>query len=115
MKALCCLHCAAGGAKNGAARRSGGNILRGLQMTLLQIAGDVDWAREQECDLIVDFAEQLRAQGKSIADAAVEAARIRLRPILMTSFAVYCWVLCAGAGVGRERLDAFPWDDRVRG
>jgi hydrophobic/amphiphilic exporter-1 (mainly G- bacteria), HAE1 family len=37
--------------------------------------------------LIVEFAEQLRARGLSIADAAVEAARIRLRPILMTSTA----------------------------
>jgi HAE1 family hydrophobic/amphiphilic exporter-1 len=37
--------------------------------------------------LIVEFAEQLRSQGRSIVDAAVEAARIRLRPILMTSVA----------------------------
>src|SRR5678816_2592980 len=35
--------------------------------------------------LIVEFAEQLRARGMTIAEAAVEAARIRLRPILMTS------------------------------
>jgi HAE1 family hydrophobic/amphiphilic exporter-1 len=37
--------------------------------------------------LVVEFAEQLRGRGLSIADAAVEAARIRLRPILMTSLA----------------------------
>ncbi|HET8644449.1 MAG TPA: efflux RND transporter permease subunit, partial [Vicinamibacteria bacterium] len=37
--------------------------------------------------LIVEFAEQLRERGMSILDAATEAARIRLRPILMTSFA----------------------------
>src|SRR5207253_10044642 len=37
--------------------------------------------------LIVEFAEQLREKGLSIAEAAVEAARIRLRPILMTSMA----------------------------
>jgi len=37
--------------------------------------------------LIVEFAEQLRERGLTILDAAVEAARIRLRPILMTSFA----------------------------
>ena len=37
--------------------------------------------------LIVEFAEQLRERGMTILDAAVEAARIRLRPILMTSFA----------------------------
>ena len=52
--------------------------------------------------LIVEFAEQLRAKGLSIHDAAVEAARIRLRPILMTSFAFILGVLplvfASGAG-----------------
>jgi HAE1 family hydrophobic/amphiphilic exporter-1 len=52
--------------------------------------------------LIVEFAEQLRAKGLSIRDAAVEAARIRLRPILMTSFAFILGVLplvfATGAG-----------------
>jgi HAE1 family hydrophobic/amphiphilic exporter-1 len=43
--------------------------------------------------LIVEFAEQLRAKGRSISDAAIEAARIRLRPILMTSFAFILGVL----------------------
>jgi HAE1 family hydrophobic/amphiphilic exporter-1 len=37
--------------------------------------------------LIVEFAEQLRERGMSVTDAAIEAARIRLRPILMTSLA----------------------------
>jgi multidrug efflux pump len=37
--------------------------------------------------LIVEFARELAAQGRSAADAAVEAAHIRLRPILMTSLA----------------------------
>jgi hydrophobic/amphiphilic exporter-1 (mainly G- bacteria), HAE1 family len=37
--------------------------------------------------LIVEFAEQLQEEGLSTLDAAVEAARIRLRPILMTSLA----------------------------
>ena len=50
----------------------------------------------------MEFAEQLRRRGLSIADAAVEAARIRLRPILMTSFAfilgVLPLVLASGAG-----------------
>ena len=52
--------------------------------------------------LIVEFAEQLREQGHSIIDAAVESARIRLRPILMTSFAFILGVLplayATGAG-----------------
>jgi HAE1 family hydrophobic/amphiphilic exporter-1 len=54
--------------------------------------------------LIVEFAEQLRERGLSIVDAAVEAARIRLRPILMTSFAFILGVLplalATGAGAG---------------
>ncbi|MCP3098136.1 multidrug efflux RND transporter permease subunit [Myxococcus sp. K15C18031901] len=37
--------------------------------------------------LIVEFAEQLREQGRSAVDAVVEAAEVRLRPILMTSIA----------------------------
>src|SRR5208282_5256732 len=59
--------------------------------------------------LIVEFAEQLRAKGDSIVDAAIEAAQIRLRPILMTSFAfilgVLPLVLAKGAGrVGRQSV-----------
>jgi HAE1 family hydrophobic/amphiphilic exporter-1 len=54
--------------------------------------------------LIVEFAEQLREHGQSIVEAAVGAARIRLRPILMTSFAFILGVLplafATGAGSG---------------
>jgi HAE1 family hydrophobic/amphiphilic exporter-1 len=54
--------------------------------------------------LLVEFAEQLRERGLSIADAAVEAARIRLRPILMTSLAFIIGVapLVFATGAGRE-------------
>jgi multidrug efflux pump subunit AcrB len=52
--------------------------------------------------LIVEFANELRAQGRSIRDAALEAGRQRLRPILMTSFAFILGVLplltSSGAG-----------------
>jgi multidrug efflux pump len=52
--------------------------------------------------LIVEFARELEGQGRSPVQAAVEAARIRLRPILMTSFAfimgVIPLVLSTGAG-----------------
>lgn len=52
--------------------------------------------------LIVEFAEQLRDKGMSLYEAAIEAARIRLRPILMTSFAFLLGVLplvvATGAG-----------------
>jgi HAE1 family hydrophobic/amphiphilic exporter-1 len=54
--------------------------------------------------LVVEFAEQLRARGLSITEAAVEAARIRLRPILMTSLAFILGVmpLVVASGAGRE-------------
>jgi hydrophobic/amphiphilic exporter-1 (mainly G- bacteria), HAE1 family len=52
--------------------------------------------------LIVEFAEQLRDRGLSVVEAAIEAARIRLRPILMTSLAfilgVLPLVIATGAG-----------------
>jgi HAE1 family hydrophobic/amphiphilic exporter-1 len=52
--------------------------------------------------LIVEFAEQLRHRGLPIVEAAIEAARIRLRPILMTSLAFILGVLplvfATGAG-----------------
>jgi len=52
--------------------------------------------------LIVEFAKQLEDAGKSITEAATEAARLRIRPILMTSFAfilgVVPLVLASGAG-----------------
>lgn len=59
--------------------------------------------------LIVEFAEQLRERGMELYDAAIEAARIRLRPILMTSFAfllgVLPLVLATGAGAaGRKSV-----------
>jgi HAE1 family hydrophobic/amphiphilic exporter-1 len=54
--------------------------------------------------LIVEFAEQLRHKGLSIVDAAVEAGRIRLRPILMTSLAFILGVLplVFASGAGQE-------------
>jgi HAE1 family hydrophobic/amphiphilic exporter-1 len=59
--------------------------------------------------LIVEFAEQLRETGKSISEAAIEAAELRLRPILMTSFAFILGVLplvfASGAGaLGRHSV-----------
>ena len=59
--------------------------------------------------LIVEFAEQLRRKGRSIVEAAIEAAELRLRPILMTSFAFILGVLplvfATGAGaLGRRSV-----------
>lgn len=52
--------------------------------------------------LLIEFAEQAERKGARVIDAALEAARIRLRPILMTSFAFVFGVLplalASGAG-----------------
>jgi len=57
--------------------------------------------------LIVEFALKLREEGKSAFDAAVEASRLRLRPILMTSIAfiagVFPLVVSTGAGAEMRR------------
>jgi multidrug efflux pump len=50
--------------------------------------------------LIVEFANQLRESGESILDAVIQAATIRLRPILMTSFATIFGVLPIAIGLG---------------
>jgi multidrug efflux pump len=78
--------------------------LRGLasdvyfQIGLLVVVG----LAAKNAILIVEFASQLRAQGRSIRDAAVEAAHERFRPILMTSFAFIFGVapllIASGAG-----------------
>ena len=54
--------------------------------------------------LIVEFARELEREGRSIVDAAIEASRIRLRPILMTSFAFIAGVipLVFASGAGSE-------------
>ncbi len=57
--------------------------------------------------LIVEFARELEHRGRSVYDAAREAARMRLRPILMTSFAfimgVFPLVVTTGAGAEMRR------------
>jgi HAE1 family hydrophobic/amphiphilic exporter-1 len=82
----------------------GAQALRGLQndvycqIGLVMLIG----LASKNAILIVEFAEQLRAQGMTIVEAAIESARIRLRPILMTSLAfilgVVPLVLATGAG-----------------
>jgi HAE1 family hydrophobic/amphiphilic exporter-1 len=82
----------------------GAQMLRGLandvfcQVGLVLLIG----LAAKNSILIVEFAEQLRGRGMSIFDAAIEAGRIRLRPILMTSIAMILGVLplaiASGAG-----------------
>jgi len=58
--------------------------------------------------LIVEFARELHLQGRSAVEAALEACRIRLRPILMTSFAFIMGVLplVFSSGAGAEMRHA---------
>jgi HAE1 family hydrophobic/amphiphilic exporter-1 len=57
--------------------------------------------------LIVEFARELRTKGRPILEAAVEASRLRFRPILMTSFAfifgIFPLVNATGAGAASRR------------
>jgi multidrug efflux pump subunit AcrB len=55
--------------------------------------------------LIVDFAHKLEEQGLSVVDAAITACRVRLRPILMTSFATIIGMipLALKLGTGAEQ------------
>ena len=57
--------------------------------------------------LIVEFAKEQYEQGKPLVDAALEGARLRLRPILMTSFAfilgcVPLWIATGAGSVARQ-------------
>jgi len=73
----------------------GAQWLRGLQndvycqIGLVMLVG----LASKNSILIVEFAEQLRARGLTVVEAAIESSRIRLRPILMTSFAFILGVL----------------------
>jgi HAE1 family hydrophobic/amphiphilic exporter-1 len=82
----------------------GAQWMRGLQNDIFFQVGLVMLIglSSKNAILIVEFAEQLRAQGRTVLEAAVEAAAIRLRPILMTSLAFILGVmpllLANGAG-----------------
>ena len=92
----------------------GAQFLRGLandvfcQVGLVMLIG----LAAKNSILIVEFAEQLRERGLSILEAAVEAGRIRLRPILMTSFAfilgVFPLALATGAGAREPATRSAP-------
>jgi len=80
--------------------------LRGMDVNILAQVGFVVLVglAAKNAILIVEFARQAEDEGKDRFDAAVQAARTRLRPILMTSFAFIFGVvpLAIATGAGAE-------------
>ena len=74
------------------------------QISLFVLAG----LASKNAILIVEFARELEREGHSIVSAAIEASRLRLRPILMTSFAFIMGVLplAVSTGAGAEMRQA---------
>ena len=82
-----------------------GVLLRGLDNNILTQVGFVVLIglAAKNAILIVEFAEQLEAQGRDKFAAAVEAAQLRMRPILMTSLAFILGVVPLVWAVGCRR------------
>ena len=87
-----------------------GLIMRGLDNNILTQVGFIVLIglAAKNAILIVEFAKQLEDRGRERHAAAVEAARLRLRPILMTSFAFIFGVtpLVWATGAGSELRQA---------
>jgi HAE1 family hydrophobic/amphiphilic exporter-1 len=65
--------------------------------------------------LLVDFANQLRTAGQDRAHAILEAGRIRLRPILMTTFAMVFGMMPLALGIGEGSEQRAPMAHAVIG
>lgn len=61
--------------------------------------------------LIVDFANQLKTEGRNVRDALIEAGKERLRPILMTTLAMILGMLpiALASGAGSEIKNGMAW------
>lgn len=83
-----------------------GVLMRGMDVNILVQIGFIVLIglAAKNAILIVEFAKQAEDAGKSLQEAAVEAARLRLRPIVMTSFAFILGVvpLVTASGAGFE-------------
>jgi multidrug efflux pump len=83
--------------------------LAGMEVTIFTQIGFVVLVglASKNAILIVEFAKQQREEGKAPREATLEAVRLRLRPILMTSFAfifgVVPLVIATGAGAEMRR------------
>ena len=88
----------------------GGVWLRGMDNNIFTQIGFVVLAglSAKNAVLIVEFAQQQEHKGMTPVQAAIEAARLRLRPILMTSFAFILGVvpLVRASGAGAEMRQA---------
>ncbi|MEM0942318.1 MAG: efflux RND transporter permease subunit, partial [Pseudomonadota bacterium] len=87
-----------------------GVLFRGMDNNILTQIGLVVLVglAAKNAILIVEFARQAEDEGRSRVEAAIEAARLRLRPILMTSFAFILGVvpLVIATGAGAEMRQA---------
>ena len=87
-----------------------GVMARGMDNNILTQVGFVVLVglASKNAILIVEFARQLEREGKDRFEAAIEACRLRLRPILMTSFAFILGVvpLVIASGAGMEMRQA---------
>jgi multidrug efflux pump len=86
---------------------SGGTLNIYSQIGLITLVGLIT----KHGILIVEFSNQLRAQGKDMLDAVVEASVLRLRPILMTTGAMVLGALplALATGAGAEARQEIGW------
>ena len=86
---------------------SGGTINVFSQIGLITLVGLIT----KHGILIVEFSNQLRKQGKETLDAVIEAASLRLRPILMTTGAMVLGALplALASGAGAESRQQIGW------
>ncbi|MDN3923099.1 efflux RND transporter permease subunit [Roseateles violae] len=86
---------------------SGGTLNVYSQIGLITLVGLIT----KHGILIVEFSNQLRQQGKAVGEAVVEAAALRLRPIMMTTGAMVLGALplALASGAGAESRQQIGW------
>ena len=91
----------------GALQLAGGTLNVYSQIGLITLVGLIT----KHGILIVEFANQLRQQGRDTASAVIEAASLRLRPILMTTGAMVLGALplALASGAGAESRQQIGW------